>query len=69
VRQRIAGLRQGLTTPEFAVSLDLENAFGAQAALPRLQRLVSLYGELFQAWSALRKAAHDPHPLARKLLN
>jgi hypothetical protein len=53
----IATLQASVAGRSYVVPLDLEQAFGGDAAMGRLQRLVLRLGDLLTAWPDLRAAA------------
>jgi hypothetical protein len=59
VRQLLAVLREALPGKDFTSPPDLAEAFGADAACARLQRLVRRFGELLQVWPDMVEAARD----------
>lgn len=53
----VAALQESVARRSYVVPLDLEQAFGGDAAMSQLQRLVGRLGALLEAWPDLRTAA------------
>jgi hypothetical protein len=59
VRRVLAGLREDLPRPDYAVATDLRAAYGEEQARALLPRLVRRFGELLQVWPDMVASARE----------
>jgi hypothetical protein len=58
-KQFLTALRKALPDPQYVAPVDLAEAFGADQAGERLQRLVRRFGQLLQCWPDMAEAAKE----------
>ncbi len=65
-RRLLAMLRAALPAEDYVVPYDLADAFGADAARPRMQRLAHQFGELLSLWPEVVGAARELRKRGRR---